>query len=121
MASDRIQRRIERLLDEADEAVARYDWQAVRQAAQAVLALDSENPDALTFLEAAEFALGTSSESPPMESATPEPFVTPTPSPAQPASFANGRYQVKQFLGEGGKKKVYLAHDTLLDREVAFA
>ena len=39
----------------------------------------------------------------------------------QPASFANGRYQVKEFLGEGGKKKVYLAHDTLLDREVAFA
>ncbi len=39
----------------------------------------------------------------------------------QPTSFANGRYQVKQFLGEGGKKKVYLAHDTLLDREVAFA
>ncbi len=38
-----------------------------------------------------------------------------------PASFANGRYQVTRFLGEGGKKKVYLAHDTLLDREVAFA
>ena len=29
-----------------------------------------------------------------------------------PTSFANGRYQVKKFLGEGGKKKVYLAHDT---------
>ena len=39
----------------------------------------------------------------------------------QPTSFANGRYQVKRFLGEGGKKKVYLAQDTLLDREVAFA
>jgi len=26
-----------------------------------------------------------------------------------------------KFLGEGGKKKVYLAHDTLLDRDVAFA
>ncbi len=26
-----------------------------------------------------------------------------------------------RFLGEGGKKKVYLAHDTLLDRDVAFA
>ncbi|TET55086.1 MAG: hypothetical protein E3J50_05405, partial [Dehalococcoidia bacterium] len=27
---------------------------------------------------------------------------------------------VKEFLGEGGKKKVYLAHDTVLDRDVAF-
>jgi tetratricopeptide (TPR) repeat protein len=38
-----------------------------------------------------------------------------------PTSFANGRYQVKKFLGEGGKKKVYLVHDSLLDRDVAFA
>jgi serine/threonine protein kinase len=36
-----------------------------------------------------------------------------------PASFASGRYQVRRFLGEGGKKRVYLTHDTLLDREVA--
>ena len=28
---------------------------------------------------------------------------------------------MKRFLGEGGRKKIYLAHDTLLDREVAFA
>ena len=41
--------------------------------------------------------------------------------PAEPASFAAGRYEVKKFLGEGGKKKVYLAHDLLLDRDVAFA
>jgi serine/threonine protein kinase len=43
------------------------------------------------------------------------------PSTVEPTSFAVGRYQVKKFLGEGGKKKVYLAHDTLLDRDVAFA
>jgi len=35
--------------------------------------------------------------------------------------FADGRYEGKKFLGEGGKKLVYLAHDTLLDRDVAFA
>jgi tetratricopeptide (TPR) repeat protein len=49
-----------------------------------------------------------------------EPVPPPPPSPG-PTSFASGRYQVKKFLGEGGKKKVYLAHDTLLDRDVAFA
>jgi tetratricopeptide (TPR) repeat protein len=48
---------------------------------------------------------------------TPE---TPSPS-AVPTSFANGRYQVKKFLGEGGRKKVYLVHDKVLDRDVAFA
>jgi tetratricopeptide (TPR) repeat protein len=48
----------------------------------------------------------------------PQPTVPPSP---EPTSFADGRYQVKKFLGEGGKKKVYLVHDTLLDRDVAFA
>ena len=38
-----------------------------------------------------------------------------------PASFVNGRYKVLGFLGEGGKKTVYLAHDTQLDRDVAFS
>jgi hypothetical protein len=46
---------------------------------------------------------------------------SPKPSLSQPISFAGGRYKVKKFLGEGGKKKVYLAHDTVLDRDVAFA
>jgi hypothetical protein len=49
------------------------------------------------------------------------PTSTPQPSPALPASFAGGRYAVKGFLGEGGRKKVYLAHDEKLDRDVAVA
>ena len=28
---------------------------------------------------------------------------------------------MRRFLGEGAKKRVYLAHDTKLDRDVAFA
>ena len=54
MASVRIQRRIDFLLDEADEAVSRFDWEAVRERAQAVLAFDSDNGEALAFLEAAQ-------------------------------------------------------------------
>jgi hypothetical protein len=41
--------------------------------------------------------------------------------PTTPADFVNGRYTVKRFLGEGGKKQVYLARDTTLARDVAFA
>jgi len=43
------------------------------------------------------------------------------PARALPSSFVKGRYKVKSFLGEGGTKKVYLAHDSMLDRDVAFA
>ena len=39
----------------------------------------------------------------------------------QPSSFANSRYEVKEFLGEGGNKRVYRAHDSVLDRDVALA
>jgi class 3 adenylate cyclase len=36
-------------------------------------------------------------------------------------AFAGGRYEVKRFLGEGGRKRVFLARDTRLDRDVAVA
>ncbi len=38
-----------------------------------------------------------------------------------PASFARGRYAVSRFLGEGGRKRVYLARDAKLKRDVAIA
>ena len=50
----RIQRRIEILLDEADEAVAISDWAVVHDRAQNVLRFDPENKDALSYLAAAE-------------------------------------------------------------------
>src|SRR6266699_4274327 len=40
---------------------------------------------------------------------------------ALPTGFAGGRYLVKAFLGEGGSKRVYLTHDTRLERDVAVA
>ena len=38
-----------------------------------------------------------------------------------PSSFGAGRYQVRRFLGEGAKKRVYLARDARLGRDVAIA
>ena len=58
MSSERFQRRIERLLDQIEEAVDQLDWETVRGRAHAVLALDPGNTDATDFLAAAERALG---------------------------------------------------------------
>ena len=121
MASDRRTRRIERLLDEAEEAVSSLDWETVRDRAQAVLAFVPDNSDALDLLTGAARALGSSALPPSTAPPTSSPQPTTASTSDQPTSFANGRYQVKQLLGEGGKKKVYLAHDTLLDGDVAFA
>jgi len=115
MASERAKRQIDRLLDEAEDAVSQLDWRIVHDRAEAVLAFDPGNSDGLAFLAAAERAQGNST--PPST----EPPAPPRTAPSEPTSFADGRYQVKRFLGEGGKKRVYLAHDTTLDREVAFA
>ena len=121
MASERLQRQIERLLDEADQAITNEDWPTVGSRARSVLAIDPENAEGIAYLAAAERALGATLPPPTTPPSSSPPAPAPATTPEQPASFANGRYQVKRFLGEGGKKKVYLAHDTLLDREVAFA
>ena len=110
MPTERVQRRIDRLLDEADEAIARSDWDMVRDRAGNVIALDPDNDDAQTFLKAAERATGTAVE----QESKPEVQLD------HPTSFAGGRYRVMKLLGEGGKKRVYLAHDSTLDRDVAF-
>ena len=95
----------------------RLDGDSVHDVVKVVLGLDPENSDALVFLASVEQVLEKESATPPAQTTT----ATPVPHVDQPSSFADGRYQVKRFLGEGGKKKVYLARDTTLDREVAFA
>ena len=54
MPSERIQRQIDRLLDEADEAIASQDWTTVSDCARSTLRLDPENQDAMSYLAAAE-------------------------------------------------------------------
>ncbi|HJM88954.1 MAG TPA: protein kinase [Dehalococcoidia bacterium] len=119
MPSERIQRQIDALLDQAEAAVGSRDWDTVRELCDTVLRLDHENADARTYLDAAEHDSGVLTPSSDASGSAPPP--SPTPQPDTPSSFAGGRYEVREFLGEGGKKRVFLAHDSLLDRDVAFA
>ena len=121
MASERTKRQLDRLLDEAEEAITEEDWSTVASRARAVLRLDPGNGDALGYLAAAERDQAIPDQPSSSQPTTSTPAATAPAALDQPTSFSNGRYQVKRFLGEGGKKKVYLATDTLLDREVALA
>ncbi|MCH7735651.1 MAG: protein kinase, partial [Chloroflexi bacterium] len=117
MPSERVQRRIDELLDQAEDAIREFDWPRARATSLSILAADPDNDDAKTFLAMAAPHLGGDGAG-----VVEEPATTPgdgTDSDV-PTSFANGRYEVKGMLGEGGKKKVYLVHDTILDRDVAF-
>ena len=59
----------------------------------------------------------------PQADETPAPAKAPQRQPVSelPVAFGGGRYEVKRFLGEGGRKRVFLARDTRLDRDVAVA
>jgi len=62
------------------------------------------------------------SGSAPSLTAAPRPRPTPAASARPlPETLGAGRYQVKGFLGEGARKRVYLARDTSLDSDVAVA
>src|SRR5947207_2214235 len=100
MTSERIQRQIDRLLDEAEAAAGKGEWAIAGHLCGRALTFDPANGDAIALLAVVERGL---------EQSTPEAGGTaPASESRQPASFANGRYQVKRFLGEGGKKRVYL-------------
>ncbi|MCH7971285.1 MAG: protein kinase [Chloroflexi bacterium] len=111
MPSERVKRQIDRMLDGAEAAAEQRDWPLVAELARKTLIIDRENEDAKVFLAMSEQEDVTESASP----------SGPVDRSDTPTSFANGRYSVTRLLGEGGKKKVYLAHDAILDRDVAFA
>ena len=53
MTAERINRRIERLLDQLEEAADIEDWETVQRLSRQLVALDRENADAAAFLEMA--------------------------------------------------------------------
>lgn len=58
MVSKRIQRQIDRLLNQAEEAITSEDWATVGARVRSVLAIDRPSTDAMTHLAAAQRALG---------------------------------------------------------------
>ena len=41
--------------------------------------------------------------------------------PGLPQSLAEGRFEIRRLIGEGGRKRVYLAYDERIERDVALA
>ena len=124
MLSERLQRQVDQLMDRAEQSAASDDWSQVREICARVLAIDPENADARGFaLMAAATPDAAAAVLPDTSGADIGAFVAEIEAPALqlPDSYVEGRYQVRGFLGEGGRKQVYLAHDTRLDRDVAFA
>jgi type II secretory pathway component HofQ len=53
MPSDRVQRHIDALLDDAEQAARAQEWERARELCEQVLTLDPENADARAFLAVA--------------------------------------------------------------------
>ncbi len=120
LSSVRVQRQVVRLLGELEQAVISRQWEVVRDTSNDVLALEPNNVDAQAFLAAASRALGEDGfqQSPggsaSTSSATADHFDV-------SGGVINGRYALGRMIGEGARKKVYEARDSLLDRDVAVA
>ena len=97
--SARVQRQIDALLDQTEEAIRERDWNAALECIRAVLNVDPTNEDAISFQGMAESARG---DTPPSATSGAEQLAAPrekVASPDSPSSFANGRYEVTGSLG----------------------
>ena len=117
MASDRIQRRIEQLLNAADPAVSQFDWALVRANAEAVLACDLENTGAKAYLKTAQRATDHSSI-PPVS--TPQRPGESTPATTSPQPHLLGQRPLPGQAVPGRRRKEEGLPDPrhFLDREV---
>jgi len=59
MLNDRVQRQIDRLVDQAQDAIALGQWEELRATCEVVLSLDPENSDATRYLSLADKSLAT--------------------------------------------------------------
>ena len=57
MPSERIQKCIDRLVDQAEEALENQDWHLALEVSEAALGLDPDNEDASAFLDSARRVL----------------------------------------------------------------
>ena len=64
MASERIQRRIDRLLDQVEELADQREWSQVKDLSEEIIQLDADNADAKTFLDLAQLRLSSSPSQP---------------------------------------------------------
>ncbi|MBI5946590.1 MAG: protein kinase [Chloroflexi bacterium] len=112
MPTPRVQKRIDALFEEIEAAVAAASWSGVRDLAQEVLDLDPDDADAASFLAAARRRMEREG---PGESSGPA-----SAAHERGEGFLSGRYVVRQTLGRLGRKAVYLAHDKIVERDVAF-
>ena len=53
MPSERVQRRIDSLLDDAEQAIESNDWEVVLERVRSVLTLEPDNADAVFYRDAA--------------------------------------------------------------------
>ena len=120
LSSVRVQRQVVRLLGELEEAVISRRWEAVRDTSLDVLALEPQNVDAQAFLAAAKRALREVGSHDSSTGVGSNSFLAVDHSEASGA-VVNGRYVLGRMIGEGARKKVYEARDSLLDRDVAIA
>jgi signal transduction histidine kinase len=58
MASERIQKQIDRLLDEAEQALAQDNWDRMKQLGERVLLFEPEDKGVIAFVEISQRALG---------------------------------------------------------------
>ena len=87
MESEQLQQQIDRLLDEAEQAVSRLDWITLQKPAQDVVAIDPNNQEGQAFPSAAEWALSASGPQATNQAATAP--LTNSEIPDQPTIFSH--------------------------------